>query len=158
MNHTFVIRGPEFKKAAIEFISAMPLDPTPEIVVRDHEEIRTLAQNSLYWLWNTVVAGELGETKGEIHRRYKKKFLVHIFERDDPEYAKMIESVRAVHRAGMKGEAKSLSDNIVRLTSTRDAKVKQFTEYLNDIEKDAMEMGIILPHPEDRYNLAMGIK
>jgi hypothetical protein len=47
---------------------------------------------------------------------------------------------------------------IVEQTSTADASVKQFMEYLKQIERDMTDRGIPLPHPEDRYNSAMGVK
>ncbi len=68
----------------------------------------------------------------------------------------MIGSVNAVHAKGMKSEAIALKREIVRLTSTTQMNVQQFTEYLNDIELDARNIGIILPHPEDLYNDALG--
>uniref|UniRef100_A0A6M3JJE1 Putative lambda recombination protein n=1 Tax=viral metagenome TaxID=1070528 RepID=A0A6M3JJE1_9ZZZZ len=142
----------------IDKIRNIPLNPLHEVVVRPKEIKRSIVQNSLYWMWITIIANELGETKEAIHIRYKRKILIHIFERDDPEYAEMIEAVRTVHKSGMKVEAIKLSNQIVKLTSTTQTDVKQFTEYLNDIEKDAMGIQIALPHPEDRYNIAMGVR
>jgi hypothetical protein len=159
MKHTFVIRDEHIRGNALKVIEALPLDPINEIIIREHHKDRTIDQNSLYWMWLTLIAGELGETKDSMHHEYKKKFLVHIFERDDPEYAAMIKAVRDVYKIGMEKEASLLADQIVKLTSTTDANVKQFTEYLNDIEHDAIsEKRIVLPHPEDKYNFAMGTK
>jgi hypothetical protein len=47
---------------------------------------------------------------------------------------------------------------VVKLTSTNDASVEQFTEALGDIEKFYLTLGIVLPHPEDRFYEAMGIR
>ena len=157
MKHKFILRNPDVKKTASDLILGIPIEPLHEVIIREYRKDRTLAQNSLYWMWITLLAGELGETKEDMHDHYKGKILVHIYERDDTEYAAMIEAVRKVHKAGMKDEAKCLADMIVDLTSTTRANVEQFTEYLNDIEKDAIGKGIVLPHPEDRYYDAMGI-
>jgi hypothetical protein len=154
----FVLRSTEVVQAARNFLASLPLEPIQELIVRDAKKDRTAAQNSLYWHWLTIIASELGSTKEDQHTYYKKHILVHIYERDDADYAEMIESVRRVHRQGNIKDAKHLADMIVRLTSTTDASVKQFTEYLNELEKDAFEKGITLPHPEDRYYEAMGIK
>jgi hypothetical protein len=158
IRQTFVLRDVQIAENACRFISSLPHKPLHEIIVRPHKKDRTVAQNSLMWLWFTHLAGELGETKDEIHYRYKKQYLVHIYERDNPDYAAMVEAVRKVYREGDKETAEHLHDGIVKLTSTRDANVEQFTEYLTDIDRDALDKHISLPRPEDRYYLAMGIK
>ena len=156
MKNKLIIRNPDIKETAIRLIESMPLEPLHQVEIREYHKDRTLAQNSLMWYWITIIAGERGEIKDDIHCEYKKKYLVPIFERDDPEYAKMIQAVRDVQKAGMQTEARHLADQIVKLTSTTDADVKQFTEYLNDMEHGANKQGIPLPHPEDRYYEAMG--
>ena len=156
MPHTITLQSQEEKTRASNLILSLPDTPVYEVVIRKHKKDRSLAQNAVLWLWYTVIAGELGYTKDDMHLIYKKKYLVPIFERDDPEYAKMIESVRTVWKAGLKKDAHSLKDQIVKLTSTTDANTKQFTEYLDDIEKDAIGQGIILPQPENQYKQAMG--
>ena len=70
----------------------------------------------------------------------------------------MLNAVRKVHRSGGKAEAKIQASFIVNHTSTTAANVAQFTEYLQEIEKYSINNGIPLPHPEDRYQSAMGIK
>lgn len=156
MNHTLIIRDFDTREEAALLVKTLPVSPIHRVVVQPHRMDRSAAQNSLYWMWLTIIGNERGETKDDMHLEYKEKFLVYIYERDDPEYAEMIEAVRKVYRAGMKTEAKQLQKQIIELTSTTRANVKQFTEYLNDIERDAFKMDIILPHPKDRYPLAMG--
>lgn len=151
-----VIRTEADRNRAVEIVSRLNLDKPQEIEVREWKKNRSVAQNSLLWKWLTVIAAELGESKDEVHERYKEKLLVPILRRDDPDFAAMIVSVNAVHASGMKDEAMALKREIVRLTSTTQMNVHQFTEYLNDIELDARNLGIILPHPEDLYNDALG--
>ena len=151
-----VIRTAEDRNRAVEIVSRLNLDKPQEVEIREWKKNRSAAQNSLLWKWLTVIAAELGESKDEVHERYKEKLLVPILRRDDPDFAAMIGSVNAVHAKGMKSEAIALKREIVRLTSTTQMNVQQFTEYLNDIELDARNIGIILPHPEDLYNDALG--
>lgn len=155
---TFVLASNDVISRLISFIKEQPREPLLEVVVMEHKKDRSILQNSLYWLWNTVISNELGMTKEEVHDDFKGRMLVRIYERDDDGYAAMIQSVRKVHSEGFRKEAKALSDHIIKLTSTTNATVKQFTEYLNDIERDMMGKNIVLPHPEDRYYEAMGIK
>lgn len=153
-----VIRTESDRNRAVEIVSRLNLDKPQEVEIREWKKNRSVAQNSLLWKWLTVIAAELGESKDEVHERYKEKLLVPILRRDDSDFAAMIISVNAVHASGMRAEALALKKEIVRLTSTTQMNVHQFTEYLNDIEIDARNLGIILPHPEDLYNDALGIR
>ena len=155
---TFVIRSEDIIARVNTFLTAQPKSPLIEVVVRNYKKDRSLMQNALLWLWQTVISEELGWSKEEVHYDMKKRLLVPIYERDDLGYAGMIQAVRRVYAGGSRDDANAMFKQIVKLTSTTDANVKQFTEYLNDIERDMMSKGISLPHPEDRYYDAMGIK
>ncbi len=157
MKKTFVIRSRDVISRITAFLEAQPLEPLLEIAVTLHQKDRSLAQNSLMWSWITIISNEWGWTKDEVHEHFKKKHLVRIYERDEEGFSAMIQAVRLVHTKGMKQEAKAMEKAIIRLTSTAAATVKQFTEYLKDIEKDMVGNGISLPHPDD-YGSAMGVR
>jgi hypothetical protein len=134
-----------------------------EIKSGDEVEKRRACQNRLYWGWLTDMQksadnANSGVTKDEWHYRMKLKFLVPILERDDEEYAVMLESLREVKRSGLKTECAALLKHIVNETSTTSASVKQFCEYLNDIERFSAEIGARLRTDAHLYNNAMGIK
>lgn len=148
---TFIIRDRTVLKHLMAFLEAQPEEPLLEVVVKKHQEDRTIKQNSLMWLWITVIGHELGWTKTDVHFDLRKRLLVPIYERDDEGYAAMINSIRKLYTKGFKQEATTMHNQIVKMTSTTSAKVKQFAEYLTDIERDMAGKGIILPHPEDRY-------
>lgn len=154
---TFVIRSRDVIARLSAYLEAQPLKPLLEITVKLHQKDRSFVHNSLMWLWITFIAEEWGWTKNDVHKHFKKEHLVKIYERDEEGYAAMLQSIRAVYTSGMKQEAKAMEKEIIRMTSTTTATVKQFTEYLNDIEKDMISKGISLPHPND-YWRAMGIK
>jgi len=139
----------EHRRRVIRIIECLPLVPIAEVVIKEHKKDRSAEQNSLYWKWITIIADSLGETKEQLHEIYKDRFLVQIYERDDPEFSEMISSLRAIYRQGMKVEALALRKRIVALTSTTTATVAQFTEYLDDIQKDANSLSIRLPSLED---------
>lgn len=155
---TFVIHSENEIKRLNAFMEAQPKEPLIEVIVREHKKDRSVSQNSLMWLWITIISDELGWAKEEVHEDLKRRLLVPIYERDDPGFAAMIQAVRKVHTEGFKADAKAMSAQIVRMTSTTGATVKQFTEYLKEIERDMTGKGIPLPHPEDRYYSALGIK
>lgn len=158
MKKIFVIQSKEVIQRVSSFLEAQPATPILEVVVKLHQKDRSLSQNSLMWVWITIIADEWGWTKEEVHEDLKRRLLVRIYERDEPGYGAMIQSVRKVYRSGLKDDATAMHQQIVRMTSTTGATVKQFTEYLNDIEKDMAGKGFSLPHPDDKYHSAMGIK
>lgn len=148
MKTTIILTGEDQRHHAIELIALLPLVPVCEVVIREHVRDRSASQNALYWKWLTVIGNELGESKEDVAERYKDGFLVQIYERDNPEYAEMIQSLRSIWSQGMKTEAVSLRKKIVALTSTTTATVKQMTEYMQSIEHHAASLGIRLPFNE----------
>ena len=141
------------KRRACEIISTA--DTNKVVEIKDYKANRSASQNALMWQWTTIIANELGESKDDVHQRHKEKYLIPILERDDSEFAEMMEALRELHRQGLKQQAIFLHKRIVDMSSTTKLNVTQFTEYLNDIEHHAASLGIMLPHPSD-YGLAMG--
>jgi len=146
----FIIRSEEHRQGAIEAIRSLELDPVHELVIRPYHKDRSAEQNSLYWKWLTVIGDHLGEPKDALHETYKDRWLVSIYERDNPDYAEMIQALRAVWHKGMKTEAVNLRKKVVAMTSTTTATVKQMNEYMTSIERHAAELGVRLPFPEDQ--------
>lgn len=149
MKTTIIIRSEEHRQRALNLIRLAPLEPLLEVTVKEHKKDISAGQRALYWQWLTVIGSYLGESKETLHERYKDRFLTIIYERDNPEYAEMISSLREVYRQGMKEAALSLRKQVVCLTSITTATVAQMSEYMNDIEMDASSMAIQLPHPDD---------
>ena len=82
-------------------------------------KIRSLDQNNLYWKWLTVMADELGYDTEELHASFKAMFLV------------------------------DRSQKIPLVRSTTMLNTKEFSTYLDKIEKQASELNIKLPQPEE---------
>ncbi len=154
----FTIQSKEVIKNLASFLESLPLEPTVEVIVHEKEKDRTVAQNRLYRLWGGIIAEELGWKRKAVYRYLRKEHLLKIYERDDQGQAEMMNAIRKVWTSGMKQDAKKMHDYIVKRTSTASATVKQFMEYLKEIERDMAGKGIVLPHPEDRYNISMGIR
>lgn len=157
MKKTFVIRDRDIIARVTSYLEAQPPEPLLEVVVKLHHKDRSIEQQSLMWVWITIISNEWGWTKDEVHEYFKKKHLVKIYERDEEGYAAMLESVRNVIRSGDKKAGKIMADYVFDNTSTTAATIKQFAEYLNDIEKEMIGRGFSLPHPSD-YNSTMGIR
>ena len=103
------------------------------IEIRDDKDSRSVKQNRLYWEWISVIGGELGYTKDETHAILRDKFLGYT-------------------------ETTTKLSVIKELRSTTKLKVKEFKDYLEQIDILMSEYGIILPRPEDVYYESMGIK
>ena len=103
------------------------------IEIKDDKESRSIKQNRLYWEWISVIGGELGYTKDETHAILRDKFLGYT-------------------------ETTTKLSVIKELRSTTKLKVKEFKDYLEQIDILMSEYGIILPRPEDLYYESMGIK
>lgn len=140
------------------------LEPNQEIIVSVKKatktELRRSAQNRLYWAWITnmskaTVNEYAGWSKEDWHFEMKKRFLVPIFERDEPEYALTIETLRTVYRTGMKQESERLHKYVVKETSTTQASVQQFSEYLTEIQRFCGMAGIWLRTDEALMQMAI---
>jgi len=121
-----------------------------EIIIRLYKRNRSREQNSLYWKWLTVIEMETGQDRESLHEHYKGKFLARILVRDDPKYSEMSMQVKKVRADGAHEIAEAMRSQIMFLTSTSVLTTKQFSEYMNCIERDVSEQGIALPQPDDR--------
>lgn len=155
---TIIMRTDGDKRKALTILEGLPLKPKYEIEFRLYKLQRSVLQNKLYWKWITIIGNELGYTKEEMHELYKERLLIPIFIRDNEGFAEMVGAVKAVRGRKMKEQADILKREIIRLTSTTDCTTAQFAEYLTDIERDAANLSIILPHPDDLYWESLGIK
>lgn len=122
-----------------------------EIIIRPYKRNRSREQNSLMWKWLTVIEAETGQDRESLHEHYKSKFLSRILVRDDPKYAEMSARVKAVRADGLHEIADQMRSQIMFLTSTSVLNTKQFSEYMDLIERDAADMGIALPQPPERH-------
>ena len=124
-------------------------DGQPLVVrVSQKQEDRSLAQNRLYWKWLKQWSDHQGTDKDSEHFFFKKKFLIGIYNRDDPEFAEMCRAIKTL-KANEQEEYEAIANHVIKLTSTRNATTAQFTEYLNDIHAFCLKHGCYLEVPDD---------
>ena len=110
------------------------MDIVWSLEIEKYKPNRTKAQNRLLWKWLEIIGNDLGYTKKEMHAIMASKFLG-------------IETICG------------LNETIEQPMSTSKLKVKEFSEYLGQIERFSNgELGIFLPNSDDLYFEAMGIK
>ena len=104
---------------------------------------RSLEQNNTMWLWATEVARQCGDrTPPEVQRDWKLRFGVPILRADDPEF-------RAFYDRALKGltyEQKVAAMEYVPVTSI--LKVPQMREFLDAVQREALENGFRITDPE----------
>jgi hypothetical protein len=156
---TFILREERHREAVREFLDSLPLVPLVQVVFRDARNVRSIAQNSLAHHWYGEEAREAGSTPGEVKLYYKRKFLIDIYRRrEDGEFEAMIQSLAELSEKGFRKNAVELYDQIVKMTSTAEASVDEFQEFLNYHEVDARQRGVNLSNPDDLYREALGVK
>ncbi|HUX56252.1 MAG TPA: hypothetical protein VMV77_04715 [Bacteroidales bacterium] len=99
-------------------------DYTIDILLR--RKVRSISQNSLYWLWLSCIEFETGNDKDDLHDHFKKKWLEPI-------------------------DINLFGESFFKW-STKDLNTIQFKYYLDKIHVFAStELSITLPNPEDQY-------
>jgi hypothetical protein len=126
-----IVHNDETREEMVEEIRALDPDIKWVVTVKKYKRNRSLSQNSLYWMWITGIGEKLGYFRDEMHMVLALKFLPPV----------------TVEWGGRK---------IVSAKSTSSLNVKEFTDYLNQIEIfAATELGLNLPHPADTYYEAL---
>ena len=119
------------------------------VVIDQKQEDRSKAQNRLYWLWLSQWSKRQGTDKDTEHLFFKKQFLARIYHRDDVgQYRKTFTAVKAL-KDQKHPMYQQVADGLNELTTTTDATVDQFTEYLNDIHAFCNKHGCWLSTPDD---------
>lgn len=110
----------------LDYILTTLRDGQYDVIIKRKTERRSLSQNALAWMWFTCISQETGQPVQDVHDTYCARFLPR----------------KAVTP---RGEVV----NIYRGTSSLNT--AEMTEFMNQVQADAAEMGIILPLPEDAY-------
>ena len=134
----FILVDDRVKRYAIEAIKRYSDGEILEIIIKEYVPKRSVQQNRLYWgLWLKEISSYTGYEEDCLHELFRSEFLPHIL--------------------GVERESELFGLKKTIRHSTTDCTVKQFTDYLERIERFAnTEIGITLSHPEDLYYAAMG--
>lgn len=144
---------------AIDRIRNVDMSKPHVVTIKEYSPTRSEAQNKIYWLWLRTIGDQVGLTKDELHMKFKARYVLPVLLADgEEETTEINDAVRVIWQAGLKEQAIIAKRNMIRKTvSTTKLNVKQFTEYLREIEGYARDGQIALPYPDD-YKMAMGIK
>ncbi len=123
----FTVKDANSKQMIKDYIDSLADDKSYKVTISLHRQQRSVSQNNLYWLWISIIADETGNDKESLHQLFMQKFIGW--------------NTQSLH-----------GSDIHTLPSTTKLSTAQFTTYLEQIDAwTATELGIILPHPEDKY-------
>jgi hypothetical protein len=157
-----IVNDEKSRRVARDRLEFLSDDNDMQVTFEDIKTDRSTAQNRLMWVWiadceNTECNEHSGKTKNEWHRYFKQNDLMPIFVRDDEDYAQLITAISNVSNINNSAFDVML-DFIIDNTSTTKCSIKQFTEYLTEIERFCAEVGIMLRTDSHLYSRAMGVK
>lgn len=150
--YSTILRTPADAKRAQAIISNSQIDPLKplEVIIRPYQRTRSQEQNKLYWKWLGLIELETGQDSESLHMEMKRRFLVPILRRDDAGFNEMVESVIELRKSGHHESADRMRSLILQMQTTTSLKVKQMTEYLNEIERWALvDFAITLSREEN---------
>lgn len=142
MKQKFTVKNDANKKTVI--LALQSLDEPHDVYITPHKRDRTAEQNAYMWLVETCIGQHIGLTKDEAHEMHKKAFIVPILVRDDPSYAEMWAAVQKTPER----DRKALEREVTRLTSTTKCSARQLSEFIDELIKQAYELGVRLPAGE----------
>lgn len=157
-----IARTPEQLVAAAKMIEGISIQRPLVVTVEEEKTDRSTAQNRLYWAWIhdasvTKTNEHAGNTKDWWHNFFKEHSLLNIYIRDD--VAGTAETMAALYDVKVNCGVDTFNNMkkfVVENISTTDANVKQFAEYLQDVERFCNSVGIKLRTDQHIYAKAMG--
>lgn len=124
-------------------------EKTPIIVkISTKNEDYTSAQRRLYFQWCTQFSNHFGHEQEDVHHDMKKRFLIAIYYRDDPEFAKMCDAVKQLETSEP-AIWQTIREHVIRETSITKATKEQMSEYMDKFFKFAQSQGLQMRTPDD---------
>lgn len=130
------------------FMAQQSSEEVLEVVIQPESRKRSLAQNRLYHMWVSYFSQQTGASIDEVYIEFKRRFLLRIYYTADSQFAEMCDSIKQLEQLDL-AKYKSISKQVIVMTSTTKANVEQMTEYLNQINRFAYSQNIMLPIPDD---------
>jgi hypothetical protein len=157
MNKTFGLVSVQSVNDFLAFIKPiwrqLAKDGTPIILkLSTKSEDYTSAQRRLYFSWITQFANKFGEYQESVHHDMKRRFLIRIYMRDDPDFNAMCECIAKLKTNEVE-QYNAIREGVIKLTSITKATKVQMTEYMDLIYRFAASQGLALIDPEDLKHL-----
>jgi len=135
---TFIIKTPQDKIRAIDFIRDMPLSPVQSVVIKKYKRNRSLAQNNTFHDWAELIADVSGYSPDEV----KDKLVLSLW----PPVQRTVE---------VKNKSGVSRYTMIERRSTKEMTVEEMTLLLNATAQIAHTLGVKLPY-DDAFLDSMG--
>jgi len=160
----FIINSRESRHAAVEAVKNITSEPLMMVTIAEYSDDRSAAQNRLYWAFmhdceRTSCNEHAGNTKDYWHKFFKEHALLNIFIRDDVDG--ISETMAALYEVKQQCGVEvynNMKKFVIENISTTSANVREFTEYLSDIQRWCGGVGIALRTDSADFKKAMGQK
>lgn len=138
-----IIKNDFDRNSLANIINSLDLSTPKKIVIEDSKNTRSLAQNSLLWLWNGEIQRFMSEHSGVNASAYDW-------------HDTMVERL-----CPPKVEQKKLPNGevltVVKRQRTSKFNIQQMTDYLEKLDAYcASSLGLLLPHPNDLMDAIYG--
>ena len=146
----FQIRTAANLGQAVRAVNGLSPDKVKPFTVKicEHQETRRLKQNRLAFLWYKFMGQATGHGYKHEHHVNKLIYGVPIIRADDE-----VNRFLSLSLDRLTYEEQILAMEYIPVTSLM--KVRQFAEYLTEVDQQAADRGINLPHPDDLYWAAL---
>lgn len=121
----FVLRDNEIAGRCIQYIMTKPMNGEFCVEIKKNKTTRSIQQNRLYWSWVNILADHFGYTPEEMHLELGTAFLP------------------------LREYKTRKNKTLVMPVSTTSLSTKEFTEYLEKIDKLAQQQNVKIPRPEE---------
>lgn len=139
---TVILSGPKQRQYAASVIANAA--EGAKVTISDKAETRTARQNRLIHRWFEEVAAHLVEHPADVKAQCNLMYGVPILARDDAEWLDVFGDIFAA----LRHEAKLKAIRVLDIPFTRRMSVKQLCEYMDQMQREYLRMGVILTDPE----------
>lgn len=147
-----ILRTASDVTACLRAIEDGPMDPPREVEIRLHKADRSAAQNSLAFLWYKAAADQMDDDTANGKRALCKLTVGIPIRREDDEFREVYdETIRPLSY----GQKLSIMVEPIDFPVTRDMSVKDMGRYLEGVDMLFSGQGVVLPRPDELYQLAI---
>jgi hypothetical protein len=151
------LNNPKAQAHAEEIVTQAPLDQGIIVIIEKEKHKRSNAQNALSHMWYRELSEQVGTSRHYEKARCKLELGVPILRDEDSDFRMHYD--RLVKPLAYEDKLTIMKDDEaggLGFPVTSRMNVEQMTQYLKDIEHQAIGAGYYLTHPEDIYYQAMG--
>ena len=153
MKETVILKSPDQFSQVLKYLDDIPSDELHCVVIKPFTESISVRQQGYYFgVVIKSISEYTGTDKDELHRQYKKQFMIDIMcsnPDDYPGFGEMLESLREVYRTGKHGHANRFYEHVIDKASIMDLKRPHKAELIDRVIRHAAEfMSFSVPPAE----------